>query len=225
MTATQTPNSAAARRASPQAQPCRPGVVLHDISWRCYEMLLDELAEQHMQINYDAGELELMPPLPLHERWKKLIAFLVAGLAAELKIPLGMLGSTTFRREDIAKGIEPDECFYVQNELRLRGRLEIDLSVDPPPDLAIEIDITRSSIDRQAIYAGLKIPEVWRFNARRLQFLRLSEDGSYKPCEYSLAFPMLARADLERFLLSWDSVDDITFVEQFREWVRTNLKR
>lgn len=187
-------------------------------------MLVNELAEQHVYLNYDSGELELMLPLMLHERWKRLISSLVEALATELRIPVGMAGSTTFRRKDIGKGLEPDECFYIQNELRMRGKLDVDLRVDPPPDLVIEIDVTSSSIDRQAIYAGLRVPEIWRFNARRLEFLHLSEDG-YEASEDSAAFPMLARADLERFLLSWGNVDDITFVQQFREWVRENLSR
>lgn len=205
--------------------PRRPGLVLHGVSWRCYEMLLEDLQEQHVHINYDNGELEFMPPLPLHERWKKIFGAMVEALAFEMEIPLGMLGSTTFRSQAIAKGLEPDECYYVQNEPLIRGKMDIDLeAADPPPDLAIEIDITRSSIDREAIYAALKVPEIWRFNARRLEFLRLTDEG-YVPHEYSAAFPFLRSADLARFLLTWGEVDDMTFIRRFRDWVRQNLKK
>lgn len=197
----------------------RPSVVVHSVSWSGYETLLNQIADQHIRINYDNGELEFMPPLPLHERWKKVIGSLVEVLAVELEIPLGMLGSTTFRSQEVAKGLEPDECYYVQNEPRIRGKMDIDLSVDPPPDLAIEIDITRSSIDREAIYAGLKVPELWRFNVERLEFLRLTETG-YAPCERSTAFPMLSCSDLQRILKGWGTVDDATLIREFRNWVR-----
>ena len=202
----------------------RPSVVLHGVSWECYEMLLDQVEDQHIRINYDNGELEFMPPLPLHERWKTILRSLVEALAFELEIPLGMLGSTTFRRQAAAKGLEPDECYYIQHESLIRGKMELDLSVDPPPDLAIEIDITHSSIDREAIYAGLKVPEVWRFNADRLEFLHLTEAG-YSRRENSLAFAFLRRSELERFLMQWGTVDDMTFVRQFRDWVRQNFRK
>ena len=221
MTAIETTRTRSSRSDEPEQ---RPSVLLHGVSWECYEMLLKEVEDQHLHINYDNGELEFMPPLPIHESWKKVIGSLVEAMASELEIPLRMLGSTTFRREALAKGLEPDECYYVQNEPLLRGRVDLDLSVDPPPDLAIEIDITRSSIDRQAIYASLKVPEVWRFNAKRLEFLWLEGDA-YVPHEHSRAFPFLPWADLERFLMDWGTVDDTTFVRRFRDWVRQNLKR
>ena len=187
-------------------------------------MLVEELSEQHIYINYDNGEMELMPPLPVHERWKKVLARLVEALAEELNTPLGMLGSTTFRRQDLAKGLEPDECYYIQHEAELRGKLEIDLAHDPPPDLAIEIDITHSSLDREAIYAGLGVPEVWRFQGHKLTFLRLGPRG-YAPIRRSLAFPFLTSAALQRFLDSWGTTDDITLMRRFRHWVREKLAK
>ena len=208
---------------SPRAD-CRPGIVLHDVSWELYERLVDELGDQHISINFDNGEMELMPPLHIHEQWKKVIGGFVEILAVELNIPMRRLGQATFRRQDLAKGLEADECYYVQNEAKVRGKLTIDLSHDPPPDLAIEIDITHSSIDRQAIYVGLGIPEVWRFNRRRLTFLRLEKKG-YKPIRRSAAFPFLASSDLKRFLDAWGTTDETTLYRRFRDWVREKFAK
>ena len=198
---------------------CRPGIVLHDVSWELYERLVEELGDQHIFINFDKGAMELTSPLPAHERWKKVLARMVETLAEELDIAIGMFGSTTFRRQDLAKGLEPDECYYIRHEADVRGKLKVDLTRDPPPDLAIEIDVTHSSLDREAIYAGLGIPEVWRFNGRKLEFLRLGPRG-YARMKRSLAFPLLTSTALQRFLVEWGTIDDTTLIRRFRQWVR-----
>lgn len=203
---------------------CRPGIVLHDVSWELYERLVDELGDQHIFINFDNGEMELMSPLPAHERWKKVVARMVETLAEEQGIAIGMFGSTTIRRQDLAKGLEPDECYYIRHEADVRGKLKVDLARDPPPDLAIEIDVTHSSLDRQAIYAGLGIPEVWRFNGSRLAFLRLGPRG-YVRIKRSLAFPMLTSAALQRFVNEWGTTDDTAFIRRFRQWVRETFAK
>jgi Uma2 family endonuclease len=138
---------------------------------------------------------------------------------------MSRLGSTTFRRRELRKGLEPDECYYIQHEEQIRNREEIDLTRDPPPDLVIEIDITHRAIGREAIYAGLGVPEVWRYDGLRLIALRLGPDGKYLPIETSAAFPFLRVAELEPFLKMISAAGRTKTMRAFRDWVRTNLQK
>jgi Uma2 family endonuclease len=203
-----------------------PGlVVLRGISWDLYEALLRELEKsgQKMYLTYDSGRLELMPPSPFHERYKRLIGRFVDTLSVELHIPIVSLGSTTFRREEIVRGLEPDECYYVQHEPQMGTRFDVDLRTDPPPDLAIEMEHTRHSLDRVSIYASLGVPEIWRYDGEHLIALRRCEDGEYRPIETSLAFPNLKLADVERYLATARSQSEDRAVAAFREWVRSTF--
>ena len=131
------------------------------------------MGDQNRRLTYDSGELEIMSPLPEHEDWKKAIGGLVEILTLELDIPMRRLGSTTFRQKALQKGLEPDECYYIANEAAVRGKRRFDLRRDPPPDLVVEIDITHRAIDREKIYAAMGVPEIWRFDGRRLACLHL----------------------------------------------------
>jgi Uma2 family endonuclease len=120
-----------------------PRIILHGISWETYTRLLDDMEDSHAaHFAYDQGELEIMVLSERHEKPNRTLAVLVEVLAEELDIDLQRLGSTTFKRDDLQKGFEPDSCFYIQNEIRVRGKEKLDLAVDPPPDLVIEIDIS-----------------------------------------------------------------------------------
>src|SRR5580658_7263974 len=121
-------------------------IVLDDVSWATYQNLLDDLEQRPIRLTYDNGSLEIMPPLPIHEWWKGRLGRMIEMVSLERKIEIESLGSTTFSRHDLAKGLEPDECYYVAHAADIRGKQEIDLSVDAPPDLAVEVDITRRSI-------------------------------------------------------------------------------
>ena len=123
-----------------------------------------------------------MSPSSMHERYNCLFRRMIETLTEELAIPIKGAGSTTFKREDLERGLEPDSCFYLANERRIRGKRELDLTIDPPPDLAIEIDITSSSLDRQGIYAALGVPEIWRFDGESLRVYQLQPDGTYPQC-------------------------------------------
>lgn len=202
-------------------------IVLRGVSWSVYEALLRDLADQHVYLTYSGGDLELMSPSRRHETWKTRLGRLVENLAEELAIPMAPCGSTTFKREDLAKGLEPDECYYVQHEAAVRGDNEVDLSVAPPPDLVIEVDITYRALGREPIYAALGVPELWRFDGERLEFLALAADRSYQPLPRSLAFPMLSLSDLQRFVQMFrdGDKDDTSILRAFREWVRGTLSR
>lgn len=161
-----------------------------------------------------------MSPLPEHELPKKSIARLVEALAVELRIPMTAFGSTTFRRKDKEAGLEPDECYYLHNAPRVRGMKRFDPAVHPPPDLALEIDITSRSIPRQPIYAALGVPELWRFDGRSVQVLKLGGDGKYAPIPASELFPFLPVEMFTRFVRRMLDEDQTAVVIEFQEWVR-----
>lgn len=146
-------------------------VILQDITWQELSAILEDLGEHRAaRIAYDRGILEIMAPLPEHEYDKEIIGDLVKALLEELDIEFRCLGSTTFKNQAMAQGIEPDQCFYIKNESKIRGKKRLDLTVDPPPDLALEIDIT--SRTHPNIYEALKVPELWRFDQGKLQLQR-----------------------------------------------------
>jgi len=195
-------------------------LVLHDVGWGFYEMLLKEIGDQAIRVTFDNGSLELMSPLPEHERWKRMIGRLIELLSLERSIPIASLGSTTFRRKDLAKGLEPAECYYIKHEAWVRGKKKLELPESPPPDLVVEIDITHREIEREGIYAALGVPEIWRFDGERLTGLVLGRGGKYEVAEKSEAFPFLLLADLERFLAMVDETDETSVMRVFQEWVR-----
>ena len=137
------------------------GILLKNISWKTYESLLNELGEHGgIRLTYDRGNLEIMTPSAPHEGSKKILGRFVESVSEELNIEIRSLGSLTCRRQDLARGLEPDQCYYIENENVVWDKEQIDLNQDPPPDLVVEIDITSSSIDRLSLYASLGVPEV-----------------------------------------------------------------
>jgi Uma2 family endonuclease len=169
-------------------------VLLRDVTWQEFETILDELGEHRAaRIAYDRGALEIMAPLPEHEDDKEIISDLVKALLEELDIEFRSLGSTTFKNQKMLQGIEPDQCFYIQNESKIRGKKRLDLTQDPPPDLALEIDIT--SRTNPSIYQALKVPELWRFEKGKLQ-INILQNGSYVESEQSAIFPKFPLAEI-----------------------------
>ena len=195
-------------------------VVLHNIAWSTYEAIVAENRNPGTRFTYDRGMLEIMSPSEEHERFKRLIGRMIETMTEELEIPIRSAGSTTWKSEIREQGLEPDECYYVANESRVRGRREVDLAVDPPPDLAIEVEITSSWIDKVPIYAGLGIPEVWRYDGKTLQVEQLQPDGTYARQDQSSAFPFLPLAEIPQFLERCDATDETTWIRSFRQWVR-----
>ena len=195
---------------------------LTDISWEGYETILNLLNDRPVRVTYNRGVLELMILSYAHERYKKLLARLLETLTEELNIPIEAAGSTTFKRQVLERGLEPDECFYIQNQAKVRGKKAINLNADPPPDLVIEIDITNSVIDRLEIYAALGVPEIWRWDNGTLQFWILQQ-GRYQQVQNSLNFPQLATTNLDAFITLSNQTDQTTVIRQFRAWVQQNL--
>ncbi len=136
--------------------PAEQRILLSNVSWETYERLLaDHESTSAPRFAFGRGGLEIKSPSPEHEAYNRTIALLVELLAEELGIDVYDLGSTTFRRADLERGFEPDSCLYIQNEERVRGKGRIDLAIDPPPDLVIEVDITSPSINKLSIHARL----------------------------------------------------------------------
>lgn len=203
--------------------PSEQRFLLGGVDWETYLKISDALTERHVRVTYDGENLEIMTTSPPHSRYSRLIGCFVRVLTEELGLPLGGYGDMTCRREDLPRGIEPDECFYIENERKVRGRQRIDLTSDPPPDLGIEIDISRSSLNRLGIYETLCVPEVWRFDGASVVFYRLGPNGKYVVTEHSLHFPFLKVQDLLRFLLRQSELDDNALVREFRAWVREQI--
>jgi Uma2 family endonuclease len=193
--------------------------VLYGVSWRFYEAFLSEMAERRIFLTYDRGNLEIMSPSGKHARSSCLLGRLVEILTEELDIPVDNLGDMTFRREDLDRGLEPDECYYLRNEPRIRGKDEIDLTTDPPPDLGIEVDISRSSLNKLGVYAALGFPEVWRYDGTTVHVHILQPDGRYAVGETSVSFPFLPMAELGRFLQRASTMDKTSWARSFRAWV------
>lgn len=143
-------------------------VVLRSVSWATYQALADESDHAAGRITYDQGVMELMSPSMAHEHAAALLGRFVEQYSLVRDIELRTVKSTTFRRQDLRRGFEADEAYYIQNAPRMRDRCEVDLPLDPPPDLVIEIDLSRSSIDKLGILAAMGVPEVWRYDDQTL---------------------------------------------------------
>ena len=193
-------------------------VLLHDVSWEEFETILEELGEHRAaRIAYDNGIVEIMTPLPEHEYAKELIGDLVKALLEERDIEFATLGSTTFKNQTMAKGIEPDQCFYIQNEPAIRGKKRIDLMVDPPPDLALEVDIT--SRTHLSIYEALGVPELWRYSNGQLRVYVL-RDGKYAESSTSPTFPGFPISEMIPQYLELSQLEGRNkTMRAFRQWV------
>lgn len=195
-------------------------VILRNVSWETYGRLLnDHLDSSAPRFTFDRGMLEIMSPSPEHEKFNRRIAQLVLAFAEEMGVESEDLGSTTFRREDLERGFEPDSCFYIENEESIRGKSRIDLTVDPPPDLVIEIDLTSLSMNKLPIYARIGVPEVWRYDGRRFVILKLEGDG-YVEANESIVLPPATAAALSDLVEKGKTTQRTDWLRAVREWVR-----
>lgn len=202
--------------------PTEQHLLLSDVAWEKYDRLLHELEGRHLRFNFDQGQLEIMTVSPEHERIKKLLARLLEALTEELDVPVVSLGNTTFRREDAARGLEPDECWHIRHEEQMRDKNAIDLFVDPPPDLVIEVEISRSVLDRLDIYAALGVPEVWRYDGEEFRVEVLDSSGRYTESTVSPTFPKVPLSGIVEHLCLRGRMDETRLVKSFRAWVRKN---
>ena len=195
-------------------------ILLEGVSWEVFESLVRARPNRGApRFTYDQGRLEIMSPSAEHERLKETATLLVNVVAEELRINAEAFGSTTFRRPDAGRGFEADSCFYIQSLARGKGQTEIDLRVDPPPDLVVEIDVTTSSLDKLSIFAALGVPEVWRYHDARLRIFHLAQ-GALVERDESAALPGVTAALVTRFLTAARTLDRLTWLRQVRTSVR-----
>lgn len=198
--------------------------VLNNVSWDEYLSIGRLFADRPaLRITYDRGRLEFMTTSPRHERYKRWLGRYVETIAEELGIPVMPGGSMTFQKEEVERGFENDDCFWIANESAVRQKMTWNPDVDPPPDLALEIEISRSALNRMAIFAAFRIPEVWCCDGDEIRIYLLQADGSYKLSQQSLAFPTIPVQELVKFFPPVGNTDYLSTVATVRAWIRKLL--
>jgi Uma2 family endonuclease len=196
-------------------------LTFHNLDWQAFKQIQHLLGSRtHARFSYDNGVLEITMPLEGHERSARLIELFIRVLVVEMGLKLKTMGSTTLDREDLLKSAEPDNGYYIQNYARVADH-EVNLNVDPPPDLVVEVDITNTDLNKNVLYASLGVPEFWRFNGQALRILQL-RNGAYTEIENSPTFPLLRKADFYQFLETAFQ-DEVSAEINLRQWVRQQI--
>ena len=198
-------------------------LTLGAVDWKTYQTISNALIGRHVRFTYDRGRLEFMTISSRHAILSRLFNRLIVVLTEELNMPVLGCGDMTCDNEAALRGLEPDECFYLENEPLVRGKEEIDLATDPPPDLAIEIELSKATRDRMNIYGSLRVPEVWRFDGSKLTVHQLTATGEYVTSDRSRFFPKIEVAGLLSFIERRTLMDENSLLKSFREWVREKL--
>jgi Uma2 family endonuclease len=199
--------------------------VLHDVSWEFYEQYLKEFNERRSPHSYIRGELRIMAPSARHEKPKRIFARFVDEVTAGLGLPSESLGSVTLKLKSQVKGAEPDECFLLTNAHLVDDAREYDVNVDPPPDLAIEIDVTSQSLNRLPIYAAARIPEVWVYDGETVTIGVRQDDDSYEVSDRSQVLPMLTAKVVSEWIERAFQIAETKWVLQLRDWIQSSLKK
>ncbi|HAC62751.1 MAG TPA: hypothetical protein DCF68_04260 [Cyanothece sp. UBA12306] len=197
-------------------------LLLKKLNWQKFETILSELGESRAcRLSYSHGVLEIMVPLPEHEKDKEIISYMVQFLLEELNINFEPLGSTTFTNKLMNQAVEPDACFYIQNYQAVIGKNRLNLAIDPPPDLVIEIDITsRTHLDN---YRLLGVAELWRYTQSGLQ-INLLQEGQYIESLTSPNFPKIPIVELiNQCVEQSQQLGRSEAIKNFKNWLRHNL--
>jgi Uma2 family endonuclease len=198
-------------------------ILLHNVSWELYETLRQEVSNWHVRMAYDSGDLELMSPSQSHGEIEWRFGIFLMELADVLGFPCKPLGSTTWKRPGAKKAKEADGCYYLSNYERVR-RKKIDLDVDPPPDLAIEVEVSRSSLNSLGIYQEIGVPEIWRFDGEELHIHSKQANGSYLEVIQSPAFSFLLREEIVAWMIKAEEMDDdLAWKREIRDWATVIL--
>jgi Uma2 family endonuclease len=202
-------------------------VTIHHLNWQAYQQILTALPETRAtRLTYDHGTLEISMPLEDHEFAVRLIELFIRILVVEMGLKLKTMGSTTLDREDLQRGSEPDNAYYIQNQPKVAGR-NVDITQDPPPDLIVEVDITHTDINKNALYASMGVPEFWRFNGQTWRIFKLI-GKSYEEVDHSPTFFWVEKMHLYNFLeqAQLDEVEaEISFRNQVRQWLANQAKQ
>ena len=196
-------------------------VILDHISWSTYESLLaDYLDSSAVRFAYDQGVLEIVCPSTPHEEDNRTLAQVVELVADERGFDVRNVGSMTYKRDDLQRGFEPDSSFYIQHAELLRSAGQIDLTIDPPPDLIIEIEVSRTAFDKLPMYARIGVPEIWRGDGERVTIHSLQPNATYLEVSASVALPPLTSEVLTRFLADSHSLGRRAWNRLIRTWAR-----
>ena len=194
-------------------------VTFYNLSWRSYEQILDALGNNRAaRLTYYKGTLEIVSPLEEHESASDRIGILIHTLTEELNLNIKSMASTTLNLPELKIGAEPDKCYYIQNEPAVRGK-KVDLAIDPPPDLVVEVDITHTDINKNQLYQEMKVSEFWRYNGKVLTIYLLSEN-QYQESETSPTFPLLTKSKIYEFLAECDTQGETQTKRAFRTWLQ-----
>jgi len=193
-------------------------VVFYHLNWQAYQQILQAVGEvRSARLTYDQGTLEIAMPLEDHEFARELIGRFIYFLVVELGLKIKSMGSTTLNREELNRGAEPDNAYYIQNQPLVAGKT-VDLNQDPPPDLVIEVDITHTDINKLSLYASMGVPEFWRYNGQVWRIYQL-QDGTYQEVDVSPTFTWVPKERLYEFLAQAQQ-DEVAAEQAFRVWVR-----
>jgi len=196
-------------------------MTFHNITWEEYEELLDQVGNaSRLSISYNNGTLKVMSPSPFHEKYALFLNSLISQLRFRLQINILFFGSTTIRKRKKNKGKEPDACFYIQSAKLIGHRIKLDFSVDPPPDVVVEIDINHDSRDSFQIYSALGVPEIWRYDGQEMTIYQLRQD-EYEIAEASAALPMLTGKILADYLARMRQDGEFAAIIAFDEWLQS----
>lgn len=193
--------------------------VIEDVSWGEYDALCKLWDGRKLRMSYDGRQLELMTTSNEHEWIKTHLGRLIETMSLELDIASSM----TFKNERKGRGLEPDECYWIANEPRMRCRGHFDITTDPPPDLVIEIEVANAALPKMEIYAKLGFPEVWRFDGARLFVHRLQDEGVYAICPTSPSFPTVPVEELARWVRLRREMSENTWMRRFSAWIRDGM--
>ncbi len=193
-------------------------ILLNDVSWNEYELFLQDFEERAgWRLAYDKGKLEIMPPTPEHEEYSFSFQLFVVAYCDAFDLNIEGRGSATFRRKFLEKGVEPDECYYIQSAEKIAGK-RLPTKDFPVPDVAVEIDVTTESLDKFPIYAALQVPEIWIYDGKTVSFYEL-EAENYRQISHSRALPLLSAEKLAEFLQTSRTKGQTFALKSFRVWL------
>jgi Uma2 family endonuclease len=196
-------------------------VIFNSLTWDDYLVLSEQVGETHrLRLSFNEGTLKVMSLSPTHEKYADFIKRLVSQLSFRLRLNILFFGSTTMCKRKAEKGNEPDACFYVQTAAAIGHRLELDFTVDPPPDVVVEVDIHNDSTTNDPIYAALGVPEIWRYDGKTTRVLLLHGE-TYQAAATSRALPMISAAVLTEYLERLRRDGEFAAILAFDEWLQT----
>lgn len=201
------------------AGPDEPHAVFRDVSWAFYEAVSRECDETPTRINYDRGTLEIMTLSVEHEGYKDAIGLLLSEISTAFEVEVATRGSATLKLEAKARGLEADHCCWIANEAVIRPLKRLDLTIHPPPDLVVEVDVAHAVVDRESIYAALGVPEMWHFDAKTGLTAWERAGDEWSRIEFSKSLPMIRVADLTPFLERWWQDGQLVVLKNFRKWL------